>query len=62
MNKFSPFVKPGGFIFLHDINYYKDPSGKGGDWPRKYWDEFEDPSYEKLSLYYNNGLGILRKK
>lgn len=52
--KFFPFVRPGGIVFMHDVIH-----------PRygvnKMWDEI-DPSLPKVVLAYNpSGLGIITK-
>ena len=48
---YYPFVRPGGYIFLHDLIHWRDVT--------RYWDEIQD---EKVALPFYDGMGIIRKK
>lgn len=62
---FSEFVKPNGFIFLHDTN----PPSKKYTTPNYCWDAYkiledlkEDRSIEFVTFPYSYGLTVCRKK
>jgi len=47
---YYPFVKPGGFIFIHDVIHWQGVT--------KFWEEIED---EKIYLPFYDGMGIVQK-
>lgn len=55
-NNFEHLVKPEGFIMFHDVCLL-DPECEGPD----FWVPATFKNYEKLTLSFSNGLGILRK-
>lgn len=48
---YYPFVKPGGFIFIHDVVHWKGCT--------KFYEEIEDP---KIFFPWYDGMAIIQKK
>ena len=50
-DNYYPFVKPGGFIFIHDVIHWRGVT--------KFWDEITD---NKIYLPFYDGMAIVQKK
>lgn len=53
---YNHLVRPEGMILFHDVCVL-DPECEVPEW----WIDKEFPGFEKLTLSFNNGLGMLRK-